>query len=145
MPDDPPITVLHGDGPQSRFAVVLDGVVIAVVLWDGGPQWVPPAASRPVELSASQIVAEGDAFAAGVFSSAAQAARDRAEKARRAELLSSEVLPGATVADLLAAVQSLAKGERVDPAIAAKLDQPIDAAATADAAAVDAVDMIDKP
>ena len=42
-----------------RYAVVQDGVVVNVVMWDGVSEWAPPAACTVVQSDTASI---GDAY-----------------------------------------------------------------------------------
>ncbi|MDR8102437.1 hypothetical protein KPB04_11935 [Burkholderia cenocepacia] len=57
---------------MSNYAVVEDGTVVNVVVWDGDETiWQPPTGCEAVEIPDGSIVAIGDEYADGEFSAPA--------------------------------------------------------------------------
>lgn len=55
------------------YAVIVNGVVVNVVVWDGGSDWAPPSGTSVVALSESQGVGVGYTYSGGTFTAPAVA------------------------------------------------------------------------
>ena len=49
------------------YAIIENGIVINVVVWDGGPNWTPPTGTTAVLIEAGQVPQIGYGYANGVF------------------------------------------------------------------------------
>jgi hypothetical protein len=53
---------------MSDYAIVVNGFVVNLVMWDGGSEWEPPTNAAAVEIPSGTFVDIGYSYTDGTFS-----------------------------------------------------------------------------